>query len=63
MIKTFRCRETKRLFEQYRVDRFIGCERVALRKLAYLNAAVNLSTIAVLAGQFGSFKRRPKRAI
>lgn len=50
MIKTFRCRETERLFKRYRVDRFLSCERVALRKLAHLNAAVNLSTIAVLAG-------------
>ena len=42
MIRSFRCRDTERLANGYRVQRFIAVERVAQRKLAQLNAAATL---------------------
>lgn len=46
MIKSFRGKETERLFRGERVRRFQAVERIALRKLAMLNAAVELRDLA-----------------
>lgn len=50
MIRTFRCAETKRLFEGLRSAKFQSIERAAVRKLEMLNAVVNLSALAALPG-------------
>ena len=42
MIRSFRCKDTQRLANGYRVLRFMSFERVAQRKLAQLNAAATL---------------------
>jgi proteic killer suppression protein len=42
MIRSFRDRDTERLFQRERVRRFQSFERVALRKLMLLHAAVSL---------------------
>lgn len=42
MIASFRCPETRALFETGRSRVFAGIERVATRKLALLNAAASL---------------------
>ena len=42
MIRSFRCRDTERLAEGYRVQRFVSFERAAQRKLAQLDAAATL---------------------
>lgn len=46
VIREFRCRETARLFEDERVGRFAGIERVARRKLLMLHRARALSDLA-----------------
>ena len=46
MIKSFRSRETEQLHNRESVKRFRGIERVALRKLRQLDAAVRLSDLA-----------------
>lgn len=43
VIRSFRCKDTKRLAKGYRVRRFADFERVARRKLAQLDAAATLS--------------------
>ena len=50
MIRSFRCRETERLFYRESVRRFKAIERTALRKLAVLDAAPDLRTVSSLPG-------------
>ncbi|MFQ5777572.1 MAG: type II toxin-antitoxin system RelE/ParE family toxin [Terriglobia bacterium] len=50
MIKSFRCQETKRLHGRLRSRQFAGIERVALRKLRQLDAAVELRDLAAPPG-------------
>ena len=45
MIKTFRCRDTERLFNDRPVGRFRAIERVARRKLEILDAAARLEDL------------------
>ena len=46
-IKTFKCLETKALFELRRVARFVNIERPALRKLKQLDLARSLDDLRV----------------
>jgi len=50
VIKAFRDQETQRLYHRYRVRRFRGFERVALRKLVILHAAASLQDLAAVPG-------------
>ena len=50
MIRSFRCKNTERLANGYRVRRFIAFERVAQRKLAQLDAAATLDFLRVPPG-------------
>jgi proteic killer suppression protein len=50
MIRSFACRDTARLAGRKRVRRFVNFERVALRKLAMLEAAVLLEDLRVPPG-------------
>jgi proteic killer suppression protein len=46
-IKSFKCKETKDLFNGARVRRFVNIEAVAMRKLAMLNRAARLDDLRV----------------
>lgn len=46
MIRTFRCRDTEKLYGRQRVSRFASFEQVARRKLRQLDAAVELRDLA-----------------
>ena len=50
MIRSYRCKDTERLANNYRVRRFSSVERVARRKLAQLDAAATLSFLQVPPG-------------
>ncbi len=50
MIRSFRCKDTERLANGYRVRRFIAFERFAQRKLAQLDAAATLDFLRVPPG-------------
>jgi toxin HigB-1 len=50
MIKNFRCRDTKDLFDDLAVGRFRSIERPARRKLAILDAAERLEDLKVPPG-------------
>ena len=50
MIRSYRCKDTKRLANGFRVHRFINVERVAQRKLAQLDAAATLDFLRVPPG-------------
>lgn len=47
MITGFRCRETERVFLRLRSRRFAAIQRIALRKLLVLDAAVSLDDLRV----------------
>ncbi len=47
MIRSFRCKKTEELFNDIDVPKFRAFERVARRKLLYLNRARNLSDLKV----------------
>jgi proteic killer suppression protein len=50
MIASFRCRDTARLFDDRAGARFRSIERVARRKLAMLNAAMQLEELRMPPG-------------
>jgi toxin HigB-1 len=50
VIKAFRCRDTELLFARRLVPRLHAVERVARRKLAQLNAAIQLRDLAAPPG-------------
>ncbi len=50
MIRSFRCEETERLADGFRVSRFASVEGVARRKLAQLDAAATLDFLRVPPG-------------
>ena len=50
MIWSFRCKDTERLANRYRVRRFLKFERTAQRKLAQLNVAATLDFLGVPSG-------------
>ena len=47
MIRSFRCKETKRLFDRLPSRRWRSIERVVRRKLEMLNAVTSLADLAV----------------
>jgi proteic killer suppression protein len=50
VIRSFRCSETARLFDDHPVRRFQEFERIARRKLLYLNGACRLDDLRVPPG-------------
>ena len=50
MIKTFKCKDTEKLFNDLDVKRFRGISRTARIKLEVLNAAVSLNSLRVPPG-------------
>ena len=50
MIKNFKCKDTEKLFHDYRVRTFDGIERIARKKLYILNAAKVLEDLKVPPG-------------
>ena len=50
MIRSFRCDDTERLFNQEFVKRFSGIKDVALRKLMVVNAATEIADLYRLPG-------------
>ncbi len=50
MIKTFKCKDTEKLFNDFSVKRFSGIFKVARLKLEVLNAAVSLNSLRVPPG-------------
>ncbi len=50
MIRSFTCKDTERLFHDYRVRRFQAFETVARRKLKMLDDATRLDDLAALPG-------------
>ena len=49
-IKSFKCKDTEKLFTGARVRRFVNIETVAMRKLAMLNRAGRLEDLRVPPG-------------
>lgn len=50
MIISFKCKDTQKLAEGYRVKRFINIERAAVRKIRQLQVAVQLSDLKIPPG-------------
>lgn len=50
MIKTFKCRDTEKLFNDLDVKRFRSISRTARIKLEVLNAAVSLNSLQIPPG-------------
>jgi len=50
VIKSFKCKETEKLFNDFDVKRFRGICRIARIKLEILNAAVSLNSLSVPPG-------------
>ena len=50
MIRSFRCKDSGRLFNDFRVKRFQAFETVARRKLKMLDDAASLDDLAALRG-------------
>jgi len=50
MIRSFRCRDTEALFNDWDVPRFRSIERIARRKLVYLHRAKRLTDLRVPPG-------------
>jgi toxin HigB-1 len=47
LIKSFKCRETEKLFGDVRVRRFVNIERVAQRKLTLIDSATTLEDLKI----------------
>ncbi|NLB30657.1 MAG: excinuclease ABC subunit A [Alcaligenaceae bacterium] len=47
MITHFSCRDTEDLFNGKRIKRFVNIERVAIRKLQQIHAAMNLQYLRI----------------
>jgi proteic killer suppression protein len=50
MIRSFRCSDTKAVFQRKSCRRFQAIERVALRKLVMIDAAKDLKDLSVVPG-------------
>lgn len=50
MIKSFGCRETRRVFERQRTSKFLAFERIALRKLLQIEVAGRIEDLKVPPG-------------
>ena len=50
MIKSFKCRDTEVMFNGKHIERFIGIQSAAMRKLALLNAAGRIQDLRVPPG-------------
>ncbi len=50
MIKTFKCKDTEKLFNDLDVKRFRGISRAARIKLEVLNASVSLNSLRIPPG-------------
>jgi len=50
MIVSFKCKDTKKLMQQFVVKRFLGIEQQALRKLIQLDAAASLDFLKIPPG-------------
>jgi len=50
MIRSFRCRETRRLFETGKSRRFSAVAKIALRKLDQLDNVMQLQSLAIPPG-------------
>ena len=60
MIKSFSCRDTEKLANNYRVRRFVAFERIAQRKLMRLKAAATLDMLGPSGNRSEALKRDKK---